>query len=126
ISLQPNSLYIFLIQILSVDPHWSLFITDAAGVATRYHWSVAPRRSLNEPIECYDARVINPVREVTNGGKMTLGVVRIMSYSPPQPGFDFNGLFSQIYRGISYNTVQMNRLNHISCWEWVLEALNLL
>ncbi|KAI0789227.1 hypothetical protein C8Q75DRAFT_821283 [Abortiporus biennis] len=126
ITLSPNSLYICLTQIMSPGFHWSLYITDSTGLATRYHWvEVRTRRQAADPIEEYTRAVINPVRGVTGGFRLNYTFVKIRSYTAPTTPFDFHAIFSTIYT-TSYNNVRDNREHGIRCGNWVMTALQYL
>lgn len=125
ISLAPSSLYVCLTQLMGPGFHWSLYITDASGVATRYHWREVPgRRGADDPIEEFAYGVIKPVTEITRGNNFNLAFIKISAYVPHegmQPEY-FVALFKGVFT-TSYSSVRENRQHQISCRTWLMAAL---
>jgi len=133
IELDPNSLYISLTQILNPGFHWSLYITDIHGVATKHHWSgKSPVEEESRhhsfarkgPAEMYSHPQTHPVMQRTKSHNLNLAFIFISSYDPPKGEFDFPKLFGSIFT--SHPNVWQNRQNGISCRTWVMKALEAL
>ncbi|KZT08753.1 uncharacterized protein LAESUDRAFT_757467 [Laetiporus sulphureus 93-53] len=125
--LLPSSLYVTLSTLLQKGSfHWSLWITDAAGRATRHHWAERKgRREANEPVEEYTTRVVPVVFTFTGTNSMILALIKIAGYNPPDNAFDFVGHFKTVFPD-TYTDIRSNRRNGTSCRTWAMKALTLL
>ncbi|TFY72128.1 hypothetical protein EVG20_g884 [Dentipellis fragilis] len=125
IQLEPNSLYVCLTQLLVPGFHWSIYITDSKGTATRYHWrQVNSRQAPTDPIEEFTYNVINPITEMTRGNNLNLAFIKITAYTAPRGGS--SDYFVSVFQGVfpdSYSTVRENRRNQLTCRTWVMCAL---
>ncbi|KAI4517891.1 hypothetical protein K525DRAFT_180006, partial [Schizophyllum commune Loenen D] len=125
IQLEPSSLYVCLTQLLVPGFHWSIYITDGAGTATRYHWRQVPsRRARTDPIEEFTYGVINPITELTRGYNLNLAFIKIRAYTAPSGGSSdyFAALFKDAFP-VGYPSVQENRRMNLTCRTWVMSAL---
>ncbi|EPT00279.1 hypothetical protein FOMPIDRAFT_1049861 [Fomitopsis schrenkii] len=122
IPLEANSLYMCLTQLLA-GFHWSLFITDAQGKATRHHWSQdSRRRGSSDPVEVYTHSLIDPVTQMTRGMNLNLAFIRVSAFVAPRMPYDYVSLFSTIFPE-TYTTVRDNRTHGTTCRTWAMGAL---
>ncbi|KAJ7756822.1 hypothetical protein DFH07DRAFT_473421 [Mycena maculata] len=119
ISLAPLSLYVTTTQLSEAKFHWALIATDANCSAIRHHWHEKP--NLRDLAEGYGFQRVQP-KSLT--GRVVLGYFKIRGYIAPSPA-----TFAEICESTfetSYSTVQLNRINGITCRTFVLKVLSTL
>ncbi|KAJ3865120.1 MAG: hypothetical protein NXY57DRAFT_431929 [Lentinula lateritia] len=126
VTLEPFSLYISTTQIFAQPGkfHWSFYLTDAYGIATRYHWS---ERGGTRGVyaEGVHVQVINPVTTYSASYNVALAYFKVTGFNPATPpNIMQQAAFSAFPE--SYLTVRENRQNGLSCRTWVLQVLRTL
>jgi hypothetical protein len=123
IPLDTNCLYISTSQILSQPGkfHWSFFLTDEAGVATKHHWveiyggdyAEAYRSHIEERVSTYSNFVA------------TFAYLKVRGFvSPGNEAFAEtarNAFAENVRHG--FKTVRENRCANLTCRTWVLSIL---
>ncbi|THU91872.1 hypothetical protein K435DRAFT_576608, partial [Dendrothele bispora CBS 962.96] len=126
VTLEANSLYVSLTQLMSQGFHWSIYVTDAYGTATRYHWrQVRSRTTVTSPIEVFSYETLACITETTRGLNLNLAFVKIEAFTAPR-GATPDNYYVPLFRSIfatSYPTVMQNRRQGITCRTWVFAAL---
>ncbi|KAF9479810.1 hypothetical protein BDN70DRAFT_878340 [Pholiota conissans] len=127
IHLEPNTLHICMTMLLAQPGlfHWSLYMVDTNGIATRYHWTTdVARASRDLPYEHFQYYTVNPVMEINDTLNQNLAFIRLDAYqlkpdtTPESFALHIQGIFET-----SYNNVRQNREAKISCRTWLLAAL---
>ncbi|OSD05007.1 hypothetical protein PYCCODRAFT_1406332 [Trametes coccinea BRFM310] len=126
LTLQPNSVYICLTQLLVPGFHWGLYLTDERGVATRHEWAeVKGRRERGSPVEAYGVSIIDPVTEIDQENRRNLAFVKVRGYAPNST-VDVHALFRSLEPAGGSSSWMENRKRGLSCRTWLLRALSLL
>jgi hypothetical protein len=105
--------------------HWSLFITDDKGVATRLQWkeNISPGIPVVQA-EIYSVDKVDPVTEITEGNHMSIVFFKFCAFNP-LTNFDYNAALSRIFPA-GYSTINANREHNLTCRTWLLAALQIL
>ncbi|KIY53889.1 hypothetical protein FISHEDRAFT_68458 [Fistulina hepatica ATCC 64428] len=126
VSLERNSLYIATSQLRDAFGqafHWSLYLTDSFGKATKYHWVTAPEHRVRIT-GCAEDVVfgpIDPINSFSNNMSMTLGFFKIDGVAPVDPTTMYQVAMHAF--STSYPTVVGNRRHGLSCRTWVRQVL---
>ena len=127
LSLEQNSLYVCLTQLLVPGFHWGIYFTDEHSTATRHEWAeVRGRRDLTQPVEAYQVALVHPVTFNDAENRLNLALVKVSGYSPPPPSYNVQARFAGIEPGGGYSDVRRNRKSGLSCRTWLIRALTLL
>ena len=125
ISLEANSLYIATSQLMGQlgSFHWSFFLTDAAGTATKHHW--AETRG-GKYVESYQTHVVNPVSTYSTNFVATFAYLKVCKFVSPG-GEAFAELARKAFpedKRLGFKTIKENCRANLTCRTWVLSILS--
>ncbi|KAG6812176.1 hypothetical protein H0H92_004044 [Tricholoma furcatifolium] len=123
ITLQPDSLYIATNQIFTQSGkfHWSLYLTDSSGHATKHHWVQVYG---SQYAEAYRVEVV-PIRTYSSDAVATFAYLKVLGFTPPEKHiFDeaVTMAFPKPYR-MGLGTVKDNRQANLTCRTWLFGVL---
>jgi hypothetical protein len=119
ISLEANSIYITTSQLTGRPGifHWSFFLTDAAGTATKHHWA---QIRVGEFPKSYQTCVVNPVSTYSTNSVATFAYLKVCGFVSPG-GEAFTELAGKAFtEDIGFKTVRDIRF---TCRTWILTIL---
>ncbi|KAI0061462.1 hypothetical protein BV25DRAFT_1857368 [Artomyces pyxidatus] len=128
IPLEPNSLYIATSQLVMGDPgtfHWSFYLTDSAGVATKHHWAEIQSRDPTSYAEGYISTVVEPVTTYSKNFQATFAYCKVNGFTFPGQAA-FKAVASQAFpedRRLGFPTMRANRAAGLTCRTWVMAIL---
>ena len=123
ITLEANSLYIATSQLINRPGsfHWSFFLTDAAGTATKHHW--AQIREGEYP-KSYQTCIVNPVSTHSTNFVATFAYLKVCGFVSPG-GEAFAELAGKAFpedMRLGFKTVGDNR--RLTCRTWIMTILS--
>lgn len=130
VPLDANSLYICTSQLMANlgKFHWTLYVTDADGSATKYHWAQLPNAPIVGKAE---GVVIEPlpagVFSYSEDGIVRFGFWKITGFSPPSTKKVWEDLTIGIFdppHAHGYKTVLENRMKGVSCRIWLVRMID--
>ncbi|KIY53886.1 hypothetical protein FISHEDRAFT_68455 [Fistulina hepatica ATCC 64428] len=128
ISLECNSLYIATYQLPDTPGqgffHWSLYLTDSFGKATKYHWVEQPKRLVRITGYAEDVAFgpMDPFNSFSDNMTMRVGLFKIDGVAPVEPTVMYQ-LAMNAFNTRGYPTVEGNRRHGLSCCTWVRQVL---
>lgn len=127
ITLEANSLYIATSQIFSEAGqfHWALYLTDAAGIATKLHWINLGAGHPSGKWEGVVITTIDPTTTYSRSFAVTFAYLKVGGFTTP--GLEaFRRIAHEAFpadRRQGFATLQQNRMTGLSCVTWVLYVL---
>ena len=121
VSVQPSSLYISTVALVTGAFHWSFIHVDDTGRATKHQWAAV--NAMNpEGREHYVQSNLRYGTQSSTGNLAILGYFKIPEYRP-MDGAIFAQYCVQAFGGANYPTKDQNRAHGITCRTFVLNVL---
>jgi len=118
IELSANSVYISTRSMMSDGFHWSLYVTDQDGRATRHDWAQAGL------VEKYQSKLVDPARTYSSNNAV-LAFLKVCGCYPPDAN-KMEEICRSVFPGGSKPTVRENRAVGMTCRTWLLQVLEVL
>ncbi|KAF5314279.1 hypothetical protein D9619_011842 [Psilocybe cf. subviscida] len=124
VTLLADSLYIATNQIMAPSGlfHWSMYITDSAGKATKYEWADLPPHTGTGKAEGLVITRVDPVSTYSQNFVITFAMTHVNGYIPPPAPF-LEHLFANVFEEpytLGYGSIQENRRNNLTCRTWAM------
>ncbi|KAH9927251.1 uncharacterized protein B0H18DRAFT_1003696 [Fomitopsis serialis] len=125
LDLDSDSLYICLTQLFGPPGrfHWSIYITDAQGLATQYQWAEdLARCDRSAPVEKYSCSIVQPVKQRSETLQWNLAFIKMSHFVRTMDSDSYDELFANIFT-TSWASWKDNRQHGLSCRTWAIAAL---